>query len=186
MKCVRESTALRWPSLKVVENGNFMPLIQQELGANAPDVARAANHKDFHWREKCSVIGAKSKATRQVALAIARVCSSPVANLKPKCAGEYFARRFCPSSFRELRPSSSNTIMFATRGENFQTFFLRTPLQNVDVDIADTPVSYLRPAGLIKIDSVGADQSVPVIVDDVFFASINEAKARSERVSRPI
>ena len=43
-----------------------MPLIQQELGANAPDVARAANDKDFHWREKCSVISGKSKATRQV------------------------------------------------------------------------------------------------------------------------
>src|SRR5580765_1370624 len=51
---------------KIVENGDFMPLIQQELGANAPDVARAANHEDFHWREKCSVIGAKSKATRRV------------------------------------------------------------------------------------------------------------------------
>jgi hypothetical protein len=51
---------------QVVENGNFMPLIQQELGANAPDVARAANDKDFHWREKCSVISGKSKATRQV------------------------------------------------------------------------------------------------------------------------
>jgi len=51
---------------QVVENGNFMPLIQQELGANAPDIARAANDKDFHWREKCSVISGKSKVTRQV------------------------------------------------------------------------------------------------------------------------
>jgi hypothetical protein len=39
---------------QVVENGNFMPLIQQELGANAPDVARAANDKDFHWRENAA------------------------------------------------------------------------------------------------------------------------------------
>jgi hypothetical protein len=46
---------------EIVENGNFMPLIKQELGANAPDVACAANHEDFHWREKCSVIGTKSK-----------------------------------------------------------------------------------------------------------------------------
>ena len=36
---------------QVVENDNFMSLIQQELGANAPDVTCAANHKDFHWRE---------------------------------------------------------------------------------------------------------------------------------------
>ena len=49
---------------QVVENGNFVPLIQQELGANAPDIARAANDKDFHWREKCSVISSKSKVTR--------------------------------------------------------------------------------------------------------------------------
>jgi hypothetical protein len=51
---------------QVVENGNFMPLIQQELGANAPDIARAANDKDFHWRGKCSVIRPKSKATRKM------------------------------------------------------------------------------------------------------------------------
>jgi hypothetical protein len=46
-----------------------MPLIQQELGANAPDIACAANHKDFHWREKCSVISGKSKATREMTAA---------------------------------------------------------------------------------------------------------------------
>jgi hypothetical protein len=51
---------------QVVENGNFMPLIQQELGANAPDVACTANHEDFHWRGKCSVIRPKSKATREM------------------------------------------------------------------------------------------------------------------------
>jgi hypothetical protein len=51
---------------QVVENGNFMPLIQQELGANAPDIARAPNDKDFHWRGKCSVIRPKSKATREM------------------------------------------------------------------------------------------------------------------------
>jgi hypothetical protein len=54
---------------QVVENGNLMPLIQQELGANAPDIARAANDKDFHWREKCSVISGKSKVTRQASAA---------------------------------------------------------------------------------------------------------------------
>jgi hypothetical protein len=39
---------------QVVENSNFMPLVQQELGANAPDVTCAANHKDFHWRENAA------------------------------------------------------------------------------------------------------------------------------------
>jgi hypothetical protein len=50
---------------EIIENNNVMPLIQQEFGANAPDVARAANHEDFLWRGKCSVISGKSKATRQ-------------------------------------------------------------------------------------------------------------------------
>jgi len=54
---------------QVVENGNFVRLIQQELGANAPDIARAANDKDFHWRGKCSVIRPKSKATREMTAA---------------------------------------------------------------------------------------------------------------------
>jgi hypothetical protein len=39
---------------QIVENGDFMPLIQQELGANAADVTRTANHKDFHWRENAA------------------------------------------------------------------------------------------------------------------------------------
>jgi len=51
---------------QIIENGNFMPLIQQKLRANAPDIARAAHDKNFHWREECSVIGGKSKATHQL------------------------------------------------------------------------------------------------------------------------
>jgi len=39
---------------QVIENDNFMPLIQQELGTNAPNVTCAANHKDFHWRENAA------------------------------------------------------------------------------------------------------------------------------------
>jgi hypothetical protein len=46
-----------------------MPFIQQELGANTPDIARATNDKDFHWRGKCSVIRPKSKATREMTAA---------------------------------------------------------------------------------------------------------------------
>jgi hypothetical protein len=54
---------------QIIENGNFVSFIEQQLGANASDVARAANDKDFHWREKCSVISGKSKTTRQVSAA---------------------------------------------------------------------------------------------------------------------
>jgi len=37
---------------QIIENANFMSLIEQQLGANAPNVARTANDKDFHWRKK--------------------------------------------------------------------------------------------------------------------------------------
>jgi hypothetical protein len=39
---------------QVVENDDFMPLIQQELGTNTPNVTCAANHKDFHRRENAA------------------------------------------------------------------------------------------------------------------------------------
>src|SRR5439155_21976845 len=88
-----------------------------EIGANAPDVTGYPYDKDSHWREKCSVIAGKSKATSQLSAACRAVCASSVANLKPKCVGEYFARRFCPSSFRELRPSSErNCVCSGARG----------------------------------------------------------------------
>src|SRR5436190_3810317 len=94
-----------------------MPFIQQELGANAPDVTGSPYDKDSHWREECSVISGKSKAIRQVSAAYRAVCASPIANLKLKCVGEYFARQFCSSSFREPRPSSShNDVCNAGRG----------------------------------------------------------------------
>jgi hypothetical protein len=91
---------------QVVEDNNFMPVIQQELRANAPDIACAANHEDFHWRGKCSVIGSKSKATRRRFSAGYRTGGlPPVANLNSKDARKYFARRLCFFSFRELQPS---------------------------------------------------------------------------------
>src|SRR5262249_10696916 len=46
-----------------------------------------------------------------------RECRCVEANLKPTCDGEYFARRFYPSSFRELLPSSvRNCVCSAERG----------------------------------------------------------------------
>src|SRR5438477_5595064 len=102
---------------EIIENGNFMPFIQQELGANAPDVTGSPYDKDSHWREKCSVIIGKSKQLASLALPVGLSALSSIANLKPKCVGEYFARQFCPSSFRELRPSSErNCVCSGARG----------------------------------------------------------------------
>jgi hypothetical protein len=39
---------------QVIENSDFMPLIEQQLGANAPDIACTANYKDFHWQENAA------------------------------------------------------------------------------------------------------------------------------------
>ena len=76
-----------------------------------------------------------------------------------------------------------NAIMFAARCEDFQTFFIRAPLQDVDVHVADTPISHLRSAGFIQIDCAGPDQRVSVIVDNVFFVRFGEPEARSQRVA---
>jgi len=59
---------------QVVENGNFVSLIQQQLCANTANIARAANNKDFHWREKCRAIAIKSKRSRAIATAVEAAC----------------------------------------------------------------------------------------------------------------
>src|SRR6266513_860036 len=129
---------------QIIENGNFMPLIQQKLRANAPDIAGAAHDKDFHWREECSVIGGKSKATRQRCLFV-RGCLSRVASLKPNCAGEYLARRFCPSCSQELRPSSGrNGVCNAERG--LSNFLPPNPIAKCRGRHSGHPSS-LRPIG---------------------------------------
>ena len=76
--------------------------------------------------------------------------------------------------------------MLATRCEDFQTLFLRTPFQNVDVHVTNAPVSHLKPARLVKVNGVGADQGSPVIIDDVFFICIGNPESCPERKMRPI
>jgi hypothetical protein len=46
---------------QIIEDCNFVAFIQQKLGANAPDVARAANNENFHAPGKCGAIRLKSK-----------------------------------------------------------------------------------------------------------------------------
>jgi hypothetical protein len=48
---------------QIIENGDFMPLIQQELRANAPDISRAAHDKDLHWRENAASFRLNQKPT---------------------------------------------------------------------------------------------------------------------------
>src|SRR2546423_10641981 len=83
---------------QIIENGNFMPLIQQKLRANAPDIARAAHDKNFHWRGKSSAVSGKSKANRPASAAHRAGCSSPICNLKMKGVAKSFSRHDCASS----------------------------------------------------------------------------------------
>ena len=79
-----------------------------------------------------------------------------------------------------------HATMFATRGEDFQTLFLRAPFQNVNVHVADAPTFHLKPARLVEVDGVGADQRIPIIVDYVFFVCLGNSESGSYRKVRPI
>jgi hypothetical protein len=46
---------------QIIEDGYFVALIQQQLGANAPDVTGAANNENSHAPGKCGAIRLKSK-----------------------------------------------------------------------------------------------------------------------------
>jgi hypothetical protein len=46
---------------QIIEDGYFVALIQQKLGANTSDVTSAADDENSHAPGKCSAIGLKSK-----------------------------------------------------------------------------------------------------------------------------
>src|SRR5437867_4257946 len=77
-------------------------------------------------------------------------------------------------------------MVFAARGKHFQTLFVRAPLQNVNVHVADAPAVHIESARLVKVNGVRADQRSPVIVDHIFFAGIDKSEPRSEGIARPI
>src|SRR6266480_8122146 len=76
--------------------------------------------------------------------------------------------------------------MFGAWAEHFKALLLRTPLQNVDVDIAHAPAFHLQLGRLVKIDRAGADQRRSVIVDNKFLSGTDDFKSRPEREARPI
>src|SRR5262245_17242044 len=76
--------------------------------------------------------------------------------------------------------------MFATRGEDFQTLFIRAPFQNLDVYVADAPAFHLKAARLVKVDGVSANQRIPIIVDNVLFVCLGNSKSCSQGKMRPV
>src|SRR5439155_10862645 len=103
-------------------------------------------------------------------------------NIKAKCGRSKIARRFCLSFSRGCDHLPYAT-MFATRGEHFQALFFRTPLQDVDVYMSDAPLLHLELAWLVQINGVGADQRIPIVVDNIFFVRLGDSKPCSERIS---
>src|SRR5438094_10359398 len=76
--------------------------------------------------------------------------------------------------------------MLATGSEDFQAFFLRAPFQNVNVHVPDAQLFHLKPARLVEVDGVGADQRISIIVENVFFFCVGNSESGPERKVRPI
>ena len=76
--------------------------------------------------------------------------------------------------------------MFLARRQNLETLFVRAPLQDFDVDSAHAPTLHFEPARFAEIDRAGADQGRAVIVDQIFFLRIDNAKSRAKWKTRPI
>jgi len=79
-----------------------------------------------------------------------------------------------------------HATMFAARCEHFQTLFLRSPLQDVDIHVTDAPASHCQPARFIKVYGIGADECPSIIVDNVFLVRGGDAKPCAKRITRPI
>src|SRR5438552_3426569 len=116
---------------QIIKDRDFVAFIEQLFRANAADVTRAANEENFHPPGKCG----------------------PPRRVKSKRGtGGRRLRDGFASLFLKSCDHLPHAMMFATRGEDFQTLFLRAPLQNVDVHMADAPAFHLKPARLVKVD----------------------------------
>src|SRR6266516_3865211 len=76
--------------------------------------------------------------------------------------------------------------MLETRAGDFQTFCIRTALEDVYIDITHAPTFHFQTGRLIQIDCARSNESGPIIVDYVFLSCIDDAEARPEREAGPI
>ena len=79
-----------------------------------------------------------------------------------------------------------HATMFTARCEHFQTLFLRSPLQDIDVHVTDAPASHFQPARFIQVYGIGPDECPSIIVDNVFLVRGGDAKSCAKRITRPI
>ena len=76
--------------------------------------------------------------------------------------------------------------MFGTWREHFQALYLRTPLQDIDIDVAHTPAVHVETARLVEIDRFGSHERSVVVVNYIFFVCIGDSEPGAEREAGPI
>jgi hypothetical protein len=114
---------------KIIEDRSLMAFVEKYFRANAADVAGAANDENFHAPGKCGATHARSKGSARSDL-----------------------RDSLPFFLLETRDHLSDATMFGPRREHFQALYLRTPLQDIDIDVAYTPAFHVEAARLVEID----------------------------------
>ena len=143
---------------QVVEDDDFVAFIEQQLDADAADITRPADDKNFHPRK---VRRARAAVKRKSAL-----------ELRGSDRLSWKGRR-----------SSGGHAGFLARGEHFETFLGRAPFQNVDVDRAHSPFVHGETVGLIKVDRPRADEGAAVVVDLENFVGIRRSGTLSRAAS---
>ena len=97
---------------QVVEDADGMALIEQQFGADAADVACSADNENFH-RGSCGAPARRVK-TNRAGSSLTFVCFD---------AGDH---------------APNESVLPAGR-QNFETLLLRSPLDNIDIDMSDAP-----------------------------------------------
>src|SRR5688500_2201796 len=118
-----------------------MAFVEQQLSANAADVAGPADDQNLH-RPSWGASARRVKANR---------AASALGLLE---AGDHPANHAMLSSWRQ----------------DLEALFLRTPLENIDVHPANAPTAHGRTTTSIAVERVGADQCAAVVVDFVSLA----------------
>src|SRR5438874_2620386 len=149
---------------KIIENRNLMAFIKKQFCADAPDVSGTANDENFHALGKFDAPRVKSKRPEKSSL----------------------LRDSFPSFFLKIGDHLPHAMVFAARREHLQALFLRSPLQNIDIDVAHTPTMHVEAARLVKVDRFGSHERSAVIVNYVFFVCSGNSKPRPEWKTRPI
>lgn len=70
--------------------------------------------------------------------------------------------------------------MFRPRSKNLQTFRIRSPLEDIDIDMPNAPSFHLEPTRLMEIDGIRPDKRGTVIINNVFFLRPDDSEARAE------